>query len=74
MNMSLGEDMDAEKSAYYFDSPGKVNTEETLKLAKRRAEELGIRDIVVATTSGQTSVRVSELFKGFNVVVDTHYT
>ncbi len=32
----------------YFEKPGPKNTEETLKLAKERAEELGIRNIVVA--------------------------
>ena len=66
--------MGIEKSIVYFDNPGDSNTEEILKSAKRRAEELGIKDIVVATTRGYTGAKASELFKGFNVVVVTHHT
>lgn len=66
--------MSIEKSIVYFDNSGEGNTEEILMLAKRRAEELGIKDIVVATTRGYTGAKASELFKGLNVVVVTHYT
>jgi hypothetical protein len=38
------------KEILYFESPGEVNTDETLKIAKERADELGIRDVVVAST------------------------
>jgi len=62
------------KAIVYFDSPGPQNTEEVLRLAKERAEELNIKDIVVASTRGETGVRASEVFKGFNVVVVSHYT
>lgn len=58
----------------YFEKPGPKNTEETLKLAKERAEELGIRNIVVASTTGETGVKASEVFKGYNLVVVTHAT
>lgn len=66
--------MSIEKSVVYFDKPGEENTEEILKLAKRRAEELGIKDIVVATARGNTGAKASELFKGFNVVAVAHCT
>ena len=36
----------------YFEKPGKENTGETLRLAKRRADELGIRNIVIASSTG----------------------
>lgn len=62
------------KAIVYFDSPGPQNTEEVLRLTKERAEELNIKDIVVASTRGETGLRVSEVFKGFNVVVVSHYT
>lgn len=62
------------KAIVYFDSPGPQNTEEVLMLAKERAEELNIKDIVVALTRGETGVRASKVFKGFNVVVVSHYT
>jgi hypothetical protein len=58
----------------YFEKPGRGNTERTLQIAKARAEELGIRTILAATTSGATGVRAAEEFRGFNVVVVTHST
>ena len=62
------------KEILYFESPGEVNTDETLKIAKERADELGIRDVVVASTRGGTGVKAVELFRGYNVVVVPHVT
>ena len=64
----------SEETIIYFDGPGEENTDEVLRFAKRRAEELGIRHIVVASTRGETGVKASELFKDFNLVVVTHHT
>ena len=58
----------------YFDSPGPHNTAETLKLAKKRSLEREINDIVVASTTGTTGVKASEVFQGFNLIVVTHVT
>jgi hypothetical protein len=58
----------------YFEKPGPQNTEETLKLAKERAEKLGIRNIVVASTSGATGAKASKLFKNYNLIVVSHVT
>lgn len=55
-----------------FDKPGPQNTERTLETAAKRADELGIRHIVVATTSGKTGLLAAQVFKGKNVVVVTH--
>ena len=66
--------MSIKKSIVYFDKPGEANTEEILQLAKERAEELGIKNIVVASTRGHAGVKASKLFKGFNLVVVAHYT
>ncbi|MBS7607412.1 hypothetical protein KEJ14_06210 [Candidatus Bathyarchaeota archaeon] len=63
-----------EKSITYFESPGEENTDMVLALAKKRAEELGIKDIVVASTRGYTGVKASEIFRGYNLVVVTHHT
>ncbi len=60
--------------AVYFSSAGGQNTERTLAIAKARAEEAGIRNILVATTSGETGRRAAEIFAGYNVVVVTHST
>ncbi len=53
----------------YFDGKGKDYTEETLKLAKKRADELGIKNIIIASYTGYAGVLASEVFKGYNLVV-----
>jgi len=58
----------------YFEKPGVENTEEVLRIAKQRAEELGIKTIVVATTIGDTAVRAVEVFQGMKVIAVTHVT
>lgn len=50
------------KNVAYFEKAGPVNTEETVKLARERAAELGIRDIVVASSHGGTALKVAEVF------------
>jgi len=62
-----------ERKTVYFARPGKENTEAVLKLAKEYAETKGIKDIVVASTTGETGVKASRIFKDFNVVVVTHH-
>ena len=66
--------MASRKSILYFSGPGETNTDETFKAAKERADELGIRDIVVASTRGGMGLKAVEAFKGYNVVVVTHVT
>ena len=61
-----------ESKIVYFEKTGTDNTEETLRLAGQRAQELGIKTIVVATTVGNTAVRATEFFKGMKVVIVTH--
>ena len=53
----------------YFTGVGKAQSGETLRLAKKRADELGIRDIVVASYSGETGVLAAEVFKGYNLII-----
>ena len=65
--------MTSMKSIQYFDGPGDY-TEETLKASKVRAKELGINDIVVASTEGSTALKAMEVFEGYNVVIVTHVT
>ena len=57
------------KSILYFEEAGSMNTEETVKLARDRAAELGIRDIVVASSHGGTALKVAEVFDGSDVNV-----
>ena len=62
-----------ERKITYFQSPGPQNTESVLRLAKEYAQTEGIKDIVVASTTGETGARASEILKDFNVVVVTHH-
>ena len=57
-----------------FEIMSEDNLEKVLIQAKKRAEKLGIKTVLVASSSGQTGVKVAELFKGFEVVVVTHCT
>ena len=61
--------MSVEKSTAYFDEHGAANTDEVLRLAAARAEELDIQYIVVASYSGQTALKAIEAFDGRTVVV-----
>jgi hypothetical protein len=58
----------------YFDNPGKENTDEVLRIARKRAEELGIKTILVATTVGDTGAKAVDIFEGMKVILVTHYT
>jgi hypothetical protein len=70
--MNRGLEM-VERKTVYFENPGKQNTESVLELVKNYAQAEGIRDIVVASTTGETGVKASKVFKGFNVVVVSHH-
>jgi hypothetical protein len=58
-----------EKTILYFDEPGEANTDETLAIARLRAEQLGIRQIVLASTHGFTAKRAREVFDGLKVKI-----
>ena len=45
-----------EKSVTYFEERGRRNTQEVLALVRARAGELGVRVVLVATTSGDTGL------------------
>ncbi|MDD5038709.1 MAG: pyruvate kinase alpha/beta domain-containing protein [Dehalococcoidales bacterium] len=61
-----------EARTVYFKNPGIANTDEVLRLAQQRAKELGIKTIVVASTSGDTAVKAVKALKGMRVVVVGH--
>jgi len=58
----------------YFENPGRENTEEVLRIVKQRAEELGIKTIVVASTGGDTAVKATEVLNGFKIIAVSHST
>jgi hypothetical protein len=51
----------------YFDKPGAHNTAEALRIARRRAGELGIRQVVLASTHGRTALAAAETFRGSGI-------
>ena len=61
-----------EAKTVYFENPGSENTKEVLRIARQRAEALGIKTILVASTKGDTAVRAMEALKGFRVIVVSH--
>jgi len=61
-----------ERKIKYFDRAGVQNREETLRIARQRADELGIQTVVVASTEGTTAAMAVDIFEGMKVVVVTH--
>ena len=61
-----------EAKTVYFEKPGSENMGEVLRIARQRAEELGIRTILVASTRGDTAVKAMEALKEFRVIVISH--
>lgn len=69
MKRELGES----KSIYYFQACGEVNTEKTLSLAIKRAHELGIKKMVVASETGLSALEAVEMLRnsGIDLIVVT---
>jgi hypothetical protein len=57
----------------YFDKPGQDNTDETLNRAAKRGKELGIKEAVVASSSGETAYKAIKLLDGFRLTVVTYH-
>lgn len=61
-----------ELKTVYFDKAGEENTEATLRLARERAEQLGIKTVLVASTRGNTAVKAVNALKGLRVIAVSH--
>jgi hypothetical protein len=63
-----------QKKIYYFEKPGEANTPDAARFAIERAKELGIKTIVVASTSGKTASVFYDAISGsgINLVIVTH--
>lgn len=61
-----------EKKTIYFNKPGEQDTDTLLKFVKEYVEKEDIKDIVVASTTGETGAKAAKIFKGRNVVIVTH--
>jgi len=63
-----------EVQSVYFAESGSACTEKTLGIAKKSADQLGIKIAVVASTSGETGLKAVKLLTNCKVVVVTHAT
>ncbi len=63
-----------ENKIYYFEEINPENSDILLALVKEKAQEKGVKHIVVASTRGETGVKAAKVFKDseINVVVVTH--
>ena len=61
-----------ESKTVYFENPGSENTDEVFSITRQRAEELGIKTILVASTRGDTAVKAMEALSGLRVIVISH--
>jgi len=57
----------------YFEKPGKSNTEKTLELAFARGNELGIDEVVLATSKGDTAYKALDIFSSFKITAVTYH-
>jgi len=60
-------------TSYCFEKPGPQNTDQTLEIALERAKSLGIRQVVVASSHGETARKAQTLLgpEGISVVAVT---
>ncbi|TFF97494.1 MAG: hypothetical protein EU547_04155 [Promethearchaeota archaeon] len=58
----------------YFEKPGPGNTEKALNIAKKHAEEQGLKTIIIASTTGGTAEKALDIFDvdKFNIIIVTH--
>ena len=61
-----------ERKVTYFNEAGKQNTDALLRIVKEYVEKESVKDIVVASTTGETGAKASKIFKGCNIVIVTH--
>lgn len=63
-----------ESKIVYFDKPGRDNTDAVFEIAKMRAKELGIKTMIVSSTTGETALKAVDALKGYKVVIVSHVT
>jgi hypothetical protein len=61
-----------EHETRYFSEAGRTNTDAVLQLVAARARDLGIRTILVPSTTGVTALAAAEALAGLRIIVMTH--
>ena len=62
----------ANATTLLFEEPGLANTAATLQAARARAQELGITQFVVASSTGRTALQAAEVLGGQGRVIGIH--
>jgi len=57
----------------HFKKPGPGNTDHTLAAAYERGNALGLNEVVVASTTGETAFKAFDVFKGYSLTVVTYH-
>lgn len=65
--------MNIESKIIYFSEIGRANTDAVILLAKERADNLGIKTIVVASTEGTTAIKAIDILIGKRVIAVSHH-
>ena len=53
----------------YFETPGKHNTDAVMEIVKKRAEELGINTVVIASYRGYTADKAVRTLDGLRIII-----
>lgn len=53
----------------YFHQAGEINTDKTIEFSAKRCKDLNIKHVVVATSTGETAVKVAEGLKDQDVKI-----
>ncbi len=61
-----------EAKTVYFEQVGKENSQLVFEIVNRRAGQLGIKTVVIASTTGETAVQAVNSLKGVKVIVVGH--
>jgi hypothetical protein len=72
--VKINENITTETTYFHKQKRGPLETDETLTLAKKRADQLGIKSIVIASLRGETALKASKVFEGYNLVIVTGVT
>ena len=57
-----------ERKTTYFNKPGHEHTSTVLNLARTWAINNGLKDVVIASSTGETGALASNIFKEFNSI------
>lgn len=62
-----------ERSIIYFSEPGPANTEDVINAILHRMQEGDLKEVVVASTSGETGVKFAEVLKSKAKIIAVSY-